>query len=93
MKDEVLTVVLPSVNGSEPRIVRFEDGEPKDKGTYMEVLRRAEIQRDELLEAAKELLIELKEGHGISEGNLVGASTRRALEDMSAAIAKAEGGE
>ena len=54
MKDETLTIIEPSVNGSEPRVLRFEDGEMVGKGTYMEAFRKAELQRDELLEENKE---------------------------------------
>ena len=54
MKDEVLTIIEPSVNGSEPRVLRFEDGKVVDKGACIEALRKAELQRDELLEENKE---------------------------------------
>jgi len=82
MKDETLTIIEPSVNGSEPRVLRFEDGEMVDKGTYMEALRKAELQRDELLEALKEFV----------NNSSVQSGFPSLCEEAEKAITKAEGG-
>ena len=105
MSDEVLTIIEPSVNGSEPRVLRFEDGKLSDKGTYMEALRKAELQRDELLEEHKEwasligqVYLLIRQGLSGEAADLIAESQVIDFPDgepvaVSDAITKAEGGE